>query len=186
MLSQWCVVTVLTTARHTEAASSTSQVLSNATVASPVRSSKCLFQEVSLTSFCMRPFSTQPQQSCDWNVVIHSRLVHESVGLSVFQYRRNLHWSKEKLERVPFSPLPKNDLCSFLRSPKDRPLYSGLRSPKTRFLHLFLSLVSSSGCPFLVVLRLTPSIFLWVLLSLVLPLVSILRFSVVFLHDTKI
>jgi hypothetical protein len=133
-----------------------------------------------------RPFSTQPQQSCDWNVVIHPRLVHESVGLSVFQYRRNLHWSKEKLERVPLSPLPKNDICSFLPSTKDCPLYIGLRSPKTRFLHPFVPLVSSSGCSFLVVLRLTPSIFLWVLPSLVLPLVSILRFFVVFVHDTKI
>jgi hypothetical protein len=72
-------------------------------------------------------------------------------GLSVFQYRRNLHWSKEKLEEVPLSPLPKNDVCSFLRSTEDCPLYSGLRSPKTRFLHLFLSLVSSSGCSCLVV-----------------------------------
>jgi hypothetical protein len=142
-----------------------------------------LIHEVSLPPFCLRPFSAQ---SFDWNVVIHSRFVHESVGLSVFQYRRNLHWSKEKLEQLPSSHLPKNDVCSFLRSTKDFPLYCVLCSPKTRFLHLFLSLVSSSGCPCLAVLRLTPSIFLWVLPSFVFPLVSILRFSVVFVHYTKI
>jgi hypothetical protein len=39
------------------------------------------------------------------------------------------------------------------------PLYSGFPSPKTKFRHLSLSLVSSSVSPWFVMLRLTPSLF---------------------------
>jgi hypothetical protein len=40
------------------------------------------------------------------------------------------------------------------------PLYSGFPSPKTKFLHVSLTLVSSSVSPWFVILRLTPSIHL--------------------------
>jgi hypothetical protein len=46
----------------------------------------------------------------------------------------------------------------FLISSKVHPLYCGFPSPKTKFRHLSLSLVSSSVCPWFVMLRLTPSI----------------------------
>jgi hypothetical protein len=46
----------------------------------------------------------------------------------------------------------------FFFSSKVRPLYSGFPSPKTKFRHLSLSLVSSSVSPWFVMLRLTPSI----------------------------
>jgi hypothetical protein len=49
------------------------------------------------------------------------------------------------------------------------PLYSGFPSPKTKFRHLSLSLVSSSLSPWFVILRLTPSIHL----SLCLPLLRV-------------
>jgi hypothetical protein len=64
-------------------------------------------------------------------------------------------------------------------SSKVCPLYSGFPSPKTKFRHLSLSLVSSSVSPWSVMLRLTPSIHL----SLSLPLlrvpsgVPIIKFS---------
>jgi hypothetical protein len=54
-------------------------------------------------------------------------------------------------------------------SSKACPLCSGFPSPKTKFRHLSLSLVSSSLSPWFVVLRLTPSIHL----SLGLPLLRV-------------
>jgi hypothetical protein len=48
-------------------------------------------------------------------------------------------------------------------------LYSGFPSPKTKFRHLSLSLISSSVSPWFVMLRLTPSIHL----SLCLPLLRV-------------
>jgi hypothetical protein len=54
-------------------------------------------------------------------------------------------------------------------SSKVCPLYSGFPSPKTKFRHLSLSLVSSSVSPSFVMLRLTPSIHL----SLGLPLLLV-------------
>jgi hypothetical protein len=46
----------------------------------------------------------------------------------------------------------------FIHSSKVCPLYSGFPSPKTKFRHLSLSLVSSSLSPWFIMLRLTPSI----------------------------
>jgi hypothetical protein len=46
----------------------------------------------------------------------------------------------------------------FIHSSKVRPLYIGFPSPKTKFRHLSLSLVSSSVSPWFVMLRLTTSI----------------------------
>jgi hypothetical protein len=51
-------------------------------------------------------------------------------------------------------------------SSKVCPLYSGFPSPKTTFRHLSLSLVSSSVSPWFVMLRLTPSIHLYLGLPL--------------------
>jgi hypothetical protein len=48
----------------------------------------------------------------------------------------------------------------FIHSSTVCPLYSGFPSPKTKFRHLSLSLVSSSVSPWIVMLRLTPSIHL--------------------------
>jgi hypothetical protein len=49
------------------------------------------------------------------------------------------------------------------------PLYSGFPSPKTKFRHLSLSLVSSSISPWFVLLRRTPSIHLSLGLPLCIP-----------------
>jgi hypothetical protein len=57
----------------------------------------------------------------------------------------------------------------FVHSSKVCQLYSGFPSPKTKFRHLSLSLVSSSVSPWFVMLRLTPSIYL----SLGLPLLRV-------------
>jgi hypothetical protein len=54
-------------------------------------------------------------------------------------------------------------------SSKVCPLYSGFPSPKTKFRHLSLSLVSSSVCPWFAMLRLTPSIHLSLGLTLRVP-----------------
>jgi hypothetical protein len=60
-------------------------------------------------------------------------------------------------------------ISSSSSSSKVCPLYSGFPSPKTKFRHLSLSLVSSSFSPRFVILRLTPSIHL----SLGLPLLRV-------------
>jgi hypothetical protein len=62
--------------------------------------------------------------------------------------------------------LEQNIITYNISSSKVCPLYSGFTSPKTKFRHLSLSLVSSSVGAWFVMLRLTPSIHL----SLGLPL----------------
>jgi hypothetical protein len=66
-------------------------------------------------------------------------------------------------------------------SSEDCRLYCGFTSPKIKFLHMSLSLVSSSVSPWLVMLRLAPSINPYLgLPSFAFPLVAILNFY----HDS--
>jgi hypothetical protein len=53
-----------------------------------------------------------------------------------------------------------SEVYSISSSSKVRPLYCGFPSPKTKFRHLSLSLVSSSISPWFIMLRLIPSVHL--------------------------
>lgn len=133
------MVAVLTSAWDTEAVSSTSQVLSNTTVAFPVRYSKCLFSNrfPCHLSACVRFLCSQNLMCSPNSRVIEMWFIHglfTNLWISVSFNIEEICTEVKRRWNGCRCQLFLRMTCSFLRLSKDCPPHSGLHLSKTRFL----------------------------------------------------
>jgi hypothetical protein len=115
-----------------------------------------------ITFYCQRTQFIMKSNVYIYYSIITLRLLrnHDSIIRKVINIKTYLHKICGNIKLKLISSSSSSKVC---------PLYSGFPSPKTKFRHLSLSLVSSSVSPCFVMLRLTPSIHL----SLGLPLLRV-------------